>query len=303
MLDGLVPGMQLRRKEVHARFGGRQQGGISPSRESPVVMFFTDRVTGQRHGYYDGWDDDGLFNYVGEGQHGDQQLVQGNKAILNHAKDGRSLEGFVAESPFVTYLGEFDLVDHHFAEAHESGDTTTLRQVVVFRLRPKNDTPVDLPRVQLTVRPKPRIDFVWVEQHNVERAFVSADREPYEIERREATLVHQYRDHLLRLGHRVSRLKVVPPGESAPLYSDMWVETTKDLIEAKGNVTREQVRMAVGQLLDYARFTDVRTRTLLVRSQPRQDLLDYLASVDTHVVYQDGTAWRRREPDGRTHTV
>jgi hypothetical protein len=266
-------------------------------------MFFTDRVTGQRHGYYDGWDDDGLFNYVGEGQRGDQQLVQGNKAILNHAKDGRSLEGFVAESPFATYLGEFDLVDYHFAEAHESGDTATLRQVVVFRLRPKSETPIELPRIQLTVRPKPRIDFVWVEQHNVERAFVSADREPYEIERREAKLVHQYRDHLLRLGHRVSRLKVIPPGESAPLYSDMWVETTKDLIEAKGNVTREQVRMAVGQLLDYARFTDVRTRTLLVRSRPRQDLLDYLASVDTHVVYQDGGAWRRVEPDGSSHAV
>jgi hypothetical protein len=30
----------------------------------PSVMFFTDPATGHRHGYYDGWDDDGLFNYV-----------------------------------------------------------------------------------------------------------------------------------------------------------------------------------------------------------------------------------------------
>src|SRR4051794_10809061 len=72
LLDGLKPGDRLPRREVHARFGGRQQGGIGPSSKSPVVLFFTDPATGQRHGYYDGWDNDGYFNYVGEGQTGDQ---------------------------------------------------------------------------------------------------------------------------------------------------------------------------------------------------------------------------------------
>jgi hypothetical protein len=31
MLDDLRPGQQLLRREVHARYGGRQQGGIGPS--------------------------------------------------------------------------------------------------------------------------------------------------------------------------------------------------------------------------------------------------------------------------------
>jgi hypothetical protein len=82
MLEGLKPGDRLLRREVHERFGGRQQGGIGPSRIAPVVLFFTDPVTGQRHGYYDGFDDEGLYNFVGEGQFGDQRLVQGNRAIL-----------------------------------------------------------------------------------------------------------------------------------------------------------------------------------------------------------------------------
>lgn len=51
MLEGLDVGAELRRQEVHARFGGRRQGGISPSSSTPVVMFFTDPATGHRHGY------------------------------------------------------------------------------------------------------------------------------------------------------------------------------------------------------------------------------------------------------------
>jgi hypothetical protein len=94
MLPGLEAGNQLTRREVHERFGGRQQGGISPSREAPVVMFFTDPATGHQHGYYDGMDEDGLFNYVGEGQQGDQQFVQGNKAILRPADTHSPGSGF-----------------------------------------------------------------------------------------------------------------------------------------------------------------------------------------------------------------
>lgn len=100
-----------------------------------MVLFFTDPVSGQRHGYYDGWDDDGLYDFVGEGQIGDQTLTQGNRTILDHLDEGRSLEGFLADGTSVTYLGEFVLVDYYFTEAYESGNPSMLRQVVVFRLR------------------------------------------------------------------------------------------------------------------------------------------------------------------------
>jgi hypothetical protein len=38
-----------------------------------------------------------------------------------------------------------------------------------------------------------RIGTVPVDEQHTERAFVTPDREPYEIERREAALVHKYR--------------------------------------------------------------------------------------------------------------
>jgi hypothetical protein len=292
MLMNLNPGEQLLRREVHARYGGRQQGGIGPSSKAPVILFFTDPAAGHRFGYYDGWDDDGLFNYYGEGQVGDQRLVQGNKAILNHKLDGRTLEGFLARGATVTYLGTFELVDHYWTEAHESS-STTIRQVVVFRLRPLNAIPVDLPHVPVSRADGPRIDTVPVEEQHTERAFVTPDREPYEIERREATLVHRYREHLRRQGHEVGRLRVVPAGESAPLYSDLWDVTGRELVEAKGLVTREQLRSAVGQLLDYGRFVEAKTRTVLVPTRPRPDLLAYLAHAGVSAVYPQGDGWGR----------
>jgi hypothetical protein len=255
-------------------------------------MFFTDPATGHRHGYYDGWDDDGLFNYVGEGQFGDQRLVQGNKAILNHASEGRTLEGFQASGTSVTYLGPFVLVDCYFTEAHESG-SDILRQVVVFRLRPEAEVPVELPHVPVTRSSEPRIEVVPVEEHHTERSFVTPDREPYELERREAVLVHKYREELRREGHKVSRLRVVPPGESYPLYSDLWDETALELIEAKGAATRDQLRAAVGQLLDYGRFVDAKRRSVLLPSRPRADLLAYLHAAGVVAIYPKGEEWVR----------
>lgn len=296
MLDGLKPGDVLTRREVHARYGGRQQGGIGPSSKADVVLFFTDPDKGQRHGYYDGWGADGLFHYVGEGQRGDQQLTQGNKSILNHRADGRTLEGFRSHGSQVTYLGEFDLDGYYFTDAHETGDPDTLRQVVVFKLLPLNKVPVELPPLPVSPPSDPQVEVVPVEEQHTERAFVSPDREPYEAERREATLVNRYRQQLQRDGHSVSRLRVVPPGEAQPLYSDLWDETTRELIEAKGSVTRDRLRLAVGQLLDYGRFAGAENHAVLVPSRPRPDLVSYLHHAGVTVIFPEDDQWIRLKP-------
>ncbi|PZS30695.1 MAG: hypothetical protein DLM61_10155 [Pseudonocardiales bacterium] len=168
-----------------------------------------------------------------------------------------------------------------------------LRQVIVFRLRPKGEVPVDLPHLPVTPTSSATVRVVPVEASNSERAFVSPDREPYEAERREAALVHRYREHLESLGHTVSRLLVIPPGESRPLYSDLWDETARELVEAKGTVNRDNLRQAVGQLLDYGRFAEAKTHALLVPSRPRPDLVAYLAAAGVTVIYPVGDTWTR----------
>ena len=42
------------------------------------------------------------------------------------------------------------------------------------------------------------------------------------------------------------------------MFCDLYDKTTRTLYEAKGTTTRMAMRMAIGQLADYARFADVR---------------------------------------------
>ena len=286
----LDPGDRIERVALQARYGGRTQGGIGPSKKSPNVLLFSDPVAGERHGYFDGWRDNGCFDYTGEGQRGDQQMKSGNAAILHHAEEGRALRLFLGAKGLVTYQGEFALaVDRpwYTTDAPETDDGPT-RTVIVFRLTPLDVGPQPsaskLDRIS-----REEVEDVPVEEQWTEKAFVAPSRDPYEAERREQTLVLAYRDHLVREGHDVRRLKILPKGEAKPLFSDLLDRTSNTLIEAKGTVERGSIRMAIGQLLDYKRFVEPAPRlALLVPSRPRDDLTALLASVNVDVIWRDG---------------
>jgi hypothetical protein len=268
VLPDLTPGDELPRRELHARYGGRIQGGISPSSSTKAVMFF---VSSDSQASLDGWDADGLYHYVGEGGHGDQRLAQGNKSILYHHGDGRTLEGFKVTNSLATYLGEFEYVDHYFTDAPDVDDV--LRQVVVFKLRPMTRVPVDLPNLTISPMPQPRVgtvaDLLLPIAHSTYRL---------EPRRLEGELVGRYAAHLRRAGHDVGRL---------------WDKTTNELIEAKPTVTRSAIRLAAGQLLDYGRVVEPRGLALLVPSRPRDDLVAFLRHVGINVIYPDGNDWIR----------
>src|SRR5260370_40768826 len=81
----------LLRRELHEAVGGQTQSGISPSSKEPLILLFSDPISGPEHGYVDGWQADGFYHYTGEGQRGDQVMARGNKAIRGHWADGREL--------------------------------------------------------------------------------------------------------------------------------------------------------------------------------------------------------------------
>ena len=62
-------------------------------------------------------------------------------------------------------------------------------------------------------------------------------------------------------------------------FTDAYDETDNVLIEAKGTGSREAIRMAIGQLADYARFVDAGvTRAVLLPQRPRPDLEELMRS-------------------------
>ena len=288
----LKPGDQIERKELHVQYGGRTQGGIGPSAKSANVFVFTDPVAGEKHGYYDDWMPDGLFHYSGEGQHGDQRMLSGNASILNHQAEGRALRVFQGARGTITYRGEF-VVDQedpwYSADAPETNDGP-LRKVIVFRLKPVDTSPREpstkLGRL-LSDKPEPVAELP-LERHETESTFVNPNRETYEADRKEARLVKQFADYLTQKGHQSRRHRILPDGESRPLFTDLHVKKLGLLVEAKGSVTRENVRMAIGQLADYSRFMDHSVRAILLPSKPRADLLALSESQGCAVIWPDG---------------
>jgi hypothetical protein len=276
----LSPGDEIERKELQRKYGGRTQGGIGPSKKSPNVFIFSDPVAGEPHGYFDGWRDDGCFHYTGEGQYGDQQMKSGNAAILNHERNGRALRVFMGARGTVTYEDEFELATDqpwYSTDAPETGDGP-VRKVIVFRLRPKTIEPRPS-RSRLDVVLNGEVTQVPIEQQWTEKTFIAPSHEEREAERREQKLVMALEAHLSRKGHDVFRLKILPKGEAKPIFCDLRDATADSLVEAKGSVSREAIRMAIGQLADYRRFvSDKSTVAILVPERPRADLLALLES-------------------------
>lgn len=278
----LKPGEEIVRVRLHEEFGGSGQGGIAPSRKTPNVFVFFDPETGVKHGYYDEWGKDGCLHYTGEGQRGDQQMKSGNAAVLNHIRDGRALRVFEGSKGTVTYLDEFGIDDaeaYYPTDAPESGGGL-LRQVIVFRLRPKSIPPREPSSRLARILSGPKRVNVPIERQNTEKAFVEPSKKPHEIERREQRLVLAFEAHLQARGHEVVRQRLLPPGEARPLFTDLYDLTTELLVEAKGTVERNSIRMAVGQLADYRRLLEPRPKhvAVLVPSEPRRDLCDLLLS-------------------------
>ncbi|MFI7148194.1 restriction endonuclease [Nonomuraea sp. NPDC050022] len=288
----LRPNQQIERKKLHEDFGGRTQGGIGPSSRTPNVFVFTDPIAGEKHGYFDGWMPDGLFHYSGEGQYGDQRMVSGNASILNHKQEGRALRVFQGARGTVTYLGKFEVDEKdpwYEADAPETGGGP-LRRVIVFRLRPIDATsqPPQTSLARLLETTKDQVEELPLERQLTERTFVNPAREVYEAERKEASLVQALADHLRGQGHAVNRHQILPHGETRPLFTDLFDRDLGLLVEAKGSVTRENVRMAIGQLTDYGRFLPDATRAILLPTEPRSDLIKLAHSQNIVILWPVG---------------
>ncbi|MEY9812651.1 MULTISPECIES: hypothetical protein [Streptomyces] len=297
----LKPGQQIERKELHSKYGGRTQGGIGPSAKTPNVFIFTDPVAGERHGYYDDWMPDGRFHYSGEGQYGDQRMISGNASILNHQIEGRALRVFQGARGTVTYRGEFTVDQEnpwYSADAPETNDGP-LRKVIVFRLNPVDTRPQE-PATKLgrlLVSQPNQVDDLPLERNENETTFVNPNQEPYEADRKEARLVKAFADYLTSKGQQSGRQRILPPGESRPLFTDLHAKGLGLLVEAKGSVTRENIRMAIGQLADYSRFVDHTIRAILLPSEPREDLLALAKTQDCAVIWPEGRGFVSTHPE------
>jgi hypothetical protein len=73
------------------------------------------------------------------------------------------------------------------------------------------------------------------------------------------------------------------------MYTDVFVRETRELVEAKASSSREHIRMALGQILDYARYVDHSGLAVLVPTRPAQEMIDLLIAHNVSCIWEDGT--------------
>lgn len=115
--------------------------------------------------------------------------------------------------------------------------------------------------------------------------------------RHEAELTRAYKAHLESAGHRTGAFQIKVKGLTSTLRTDLYDATDHVLYEAKGSNSREDVRMALGQILDYSRYVETPEhegepkRVILLPAAPPPDMYALLDRYDVGVVY--------RSDDGR----
>lgn len=131
----LAIGKTYFRKALVELFGGQLQSGIWTPREFPVIFIFSGD-SGKTYGYKDGWTDNGIFQYTGEGQTGNMTFTGGNRAIRDHRQDGKDLLLFkdLGKGKGVRYEGLFECAS--WQEVNGLDKDQQKRQIIVFNLVP-----------------------------------------------------------------------------------------------------------------------------------------------------------------------
>ena len=134
----LIAGNIYVRKEIHAAFGGSQQGGITPTKDSKKVFIWSNE-SGPHHGYQDGWSDDGkIYYYTGAGQYGDQDIEapRHNGRLLRHSENGDEVLLFLGEKGpggLWKYECDLSLIDYEFFQTKDRNNRN--RKAVRFILQ------------------------------------------------------------------------------------------------------------------------------------------------------------------------
>lgn len=288
-------GEKLLRRQLHDRWGGGRYGGMEPSVKAQSVFLFNNPRVGAAFGYnYDGWHEDGTFHYTGDGQEGDQSSrTGGNKSLMDAESLGRTVRLFRSEGVETTYLGAFTLADPPYYRADAPDKNGEMRSVLVFRLLPVGD--VEKANVDIAPLDVAGPEELPVEANDIEAYAAQRPDEPPIAVRREAKLVQQYVAWLHKQGQETMRNRVPIPG-GGYLFTDVFNKATQDLIEAKASAGRVYVRAGLGQVLDYSRFLEHKSRSLLLPLRPSDDLVDLLHEHGVGVIWQGRSSFERSDP-------
>jgi hypothetical protein len=258
-----------------------------------------------------GWDPN--YESDGQGRRFRDKVQQGDIILIARGKNQVDMIGFGQ------VMGEFE---RRPLAGWGIGDAISMRKLSPFKVKmqaPKSIQEPLLATLQHTKgfvqkRPERNADvekvFRWIErqleledQHGhrvaiiekgtrkskIRRYKVTTLKQVIEARRREAALQDDYEQWLLNHDRHLSTLRY------GRMECDAWEDERKNLIEAKASVSREDIRMAVGELLHYAflghEICNRPNLAVLLPKYPGDDHVKWLESIDVKIIWCKGQAF------------
>lgn len=280
------------RREIHAAYGGQEQGGIVTPRSIPDILVITSQESGARHGYdaFEGLQEDGSFLYTGEGQLGPQVFMRGNAALRDAAENERPIRLLAKQGTYVTYVGEFTTGEPAFSLETIPDSDGNPREGIIFKL-----VPVDADMEALDAPSAPLAETSqtspWTPPESSSYV-VGAPLIPGEraVSRIEFELQKDFGQWIKSRGETPQRLRLSSAG--ATIEPDLYVSESGWVVEAKKSPAREYVRTAIGQVLDYSLLARESGRpavpAVLLPSRPIAHLEAVLSELGILLIVRDG---------------
>jgi len=287
------PGESFSRSEMHSKVGGSFRHGMTSCNKGADFLLFYDTKNSKKFGYdkWEGAQADGTFHYTGQGTKGDQKLTRSNKQLLLANQNGLPIHLIESRNGLCTYLSQVVLGSpNFFMRTAKDVEQLEDRNVFVFNLIPilmSQDLDVQLHQShEVTGLDKPWVSPSFEPTSKVEKLWPGG-----EISREENKLQGEFGLYLNNLGHEVFNHEFIFSGFRGSLKPDFWIESMGLVVEAKPSAAREFVRLAIGQVLDYANLAQIEGKpmnpAILLPNRPTTDLLGLMAKLHITVIYKN----------------
>jgi hypothetical protein len=283
------PGDRFKRSEMHELVGGSFRHGMTSCSNGAEFLLFHDAKKSKKFGYdiWEGFQADGSFHYSGQGTSGDQELTKSNAALITAHDLGKRIHLIESVDGVCTYLGRFVLGEpKYFEKMAPDISQADVRRLYVFNL-----LPVDGQNSSSTsdyVETVRGVTKNWSAPEFSKISYETQSSTNRQLVRAEFELQARFGEFLNTFGHTPYRHEFKIEKKKGSLTPDFWVPCLGIVVEAKPTLERETLRLAVGQVLDYAELSSLEgvgmSPFLLLPDLPSKQLFNWIRSLNIHVV-------------------
>ena len=285
--------MQFKRADMHKLIGGSFRHGMTKCNDGRDFLLFHDLKNSKKFGYdkWEGFQADGSFHYSGQGTIGDQKLTRANLGLVKASAQGLPIHLIESVGGTCTYLGQYILGDPPFSiERAPDVKGEFERDIFVFKLIPiSNYMDFDL---SLHLNGKVEgTDSPWVSPAFETILLSDLSTPRIQIERVENRLQAEFGEYMVSNGHQVVTHSFYVKGLKGTLKPDFWIQCLGMVVEAKPSDAREFIRLAIGQVLDYANLSRLEghpmTPAILVPNRPSPDLCSLIKELGITLIFKN----------------